>query len=84
MVGDVAAAVDLVKGDAAAGQQFIGGEDVGAAGVAAKGEHGGMFEEEKNVFDTAIETESGDLSLKAKCLVVGDATEIEILDHRLF
>ncbi len=83
VVGDVAAAVDLVKGDTAAGKQFIGGEDVGAAGVAAKREHRGMFEEEKNVFDTAIETESGDLSLKAKCLVVGNATEIEILDHRL-
>ena len=82
VVGDVAAAVDLVKGDTAAGKQFIGGEDVGAAGVAAKGEYRGMFEQEKNVFDTAIETESGDLSLNAKCLVVGDATETEILDHR--
>jgi len=82
VVGDVSAAVDLVNGDTATGKQFIGGEDVRAASVAAKREHRGMFEQEKDVFDPAIEAKSGDLSLKAKCLVVGNAAEIEILDHR--
>jgi hypothetical protein len=46
VVGDVAAAVDLVDADAFAGEHFIGGEDVGAAGVAAQGEDGRVFEQQ--------------------------------------
>ena len=38
---DVAATVDLVEGDTAAGKELVGGQDVGAVGVAAEGETGG-------------------------------------------
>ena len=65
VVGDVAAAVDFVEGDAAAGKNLIGGQDVGAIGVAAKGEHGRMFEKQKNVFNAALEAEVNHLGLKA-------------------
>jgi hypothetical protein len=82
VVGDVAAAIDLVKGDAAAGKQFVRGENVGAASIATKREHRGMFEQEKDVSNVAIETKSCNLSLQAKCFVIGNAAEIEILDHR--
>jgi hypothetical protein len=45
VISDVAAAVDFVQGDTAAGEEFVRSEDVGAAGVAAEGEDRGMFEE---------------------------------------
>jgi hypothetical protein len=45
MIGDIAAAIDLVEGDAASGEQLVGSQDVGAVCVAAEGEDGGVFEE---------------------------------------
>ena len=84
VIGDVAAAVDLVEGDAAAGQQFVGGEDVGAVGVAAEGEHRRMLEQQQDVVDAALEAQLDELRLEAKSLVVGNAAEIEVLNHRCF
>jgi hypothetical protein len=84
VVGDVAAAVDVVEGDTTAREQFIGGQDVGAIGVAAKGENGGVLEEEEDVFNTALEAEVDQLGLEAKAFVVGDAAEIEVLNHGCF
>ena len=40
-----------------------------------------MLEEQQHVFDAALEAEVNQLSLEAKAFVVGDATEIEVLDH---
>ncbi len=81
MIGDVAAAVDFVEGDAAAGQELVGGQDVGAVGVAAEGENGRVLEKEQDVVDAALEAELDQLRLETKSLIVGNATEIEVLDH---
>ena len=58
VVGDVAATIDFVQGDTAAGQQVIRCKDVGSAGVAAEGEDRGMLEQEDGVFDETIEAQS--------------------------
>ena len=81
VVGDVAAAVDLVERDAAAGEEFVGGEDVGAVGVAAEGEDGRVLEEQQDVVDATLEAEIDELRLEAEGFVVGDAAEIEVLNH---
>ena len=82
MVGDVAAAIDFVDGDAALGQQFIGGENVGAVGVAAQGEHRRMLEQQQHIVDAALVAQADDLSLQAQRFVVVHAPEIEVLNHR--
>ena len=84
VIGDVAAAIDLVQGDAAAGQQLVGGENVGAAGVAAQREHGRVLEQQKHVADAALLAQSDQLFLQAQRFGVVHAAEIERLDHRLF
>jgi len=81
VVGDVPAAVDFVKGDTAAQEELIGGEDVGAAGVAAEGENRGVFEEEEGVLDVTGQAQGRDLCLNAEGFVVGNAAEVEVLDH---
>ena len=63
MVGDVAAAVDLVEGDSAAGERLIRSQDIGAVGVAAEGEDRRMLKEEESVFDAALEAEVSQLRL---------------------
>ncbi len=83
VIGDVAAAVDLVEGDAAPRQQLIRREDVGALGVAAEGEHGRMLEEQKHVADAARGAQRDQLFLQAKGFAVVHAAEIEVLDHPL-
>ena len=83
VIGDVAAAIDLVKRDAALGEQFVGGEDVGAVGVAAEGQDRRMLEQEQHIFDAALVAQVGDLCLEAQRLVVSHAPEIEVLNHRL-
>jgi hypothetical protein len=84
VVGDVAAAIDFVEGDAAAQELFAGREDVGTAGVAAKGEDGWVFEEQEGVVDVICETHGRDLCLDAEGFVVGYAAEVEVLDHGTF
>src|SRR5579883_1567476 len=54
VVGDVAAAVDLMDFDAAIGKEFVAGEDVGAGGVASQGEYGWVFEQEEGVADAVF------------------------------
>ena len=76
MVGDVAASIDFVKGDTAAGEQLVGREDVGAAGIAAEGENRRVFEKEKGVFDETFETQSCDFCLELQRVVVAYASEI--------
>ena len=80
VVGDVAAAVDLVDLDAAAGKELVGGEDVGAGGVAAEGEDRRVLEEEERVADGAGFARGDDLSLDAQAFGVGDAAELEEVD----
>jgi hypothetical protein len=64
MVGDVATAIDFVEGDAAAQEELVRGEDVGAAGVAAKRKNRRVFEEEEGVFDETGQTHGRDFRLK--------------------
>ena len=54
VIGDVAAAVDFMEGDAAASKKLIRCQNVGAVCVAAEGENGGMFEEQEGVVDLAL------------------------------
>ena len=84
VVGDVASSIDFVQGDAAALEEFVGGEDVGAAGVAAEGEYGRMFEKKECVFNEPFETEGGYFGLQTESFVVGDAAEIKVLNHGTF
>ena len=83
VIGDVAAAIDFVKRDAAAGQELIGSENVGAVGVAAQGEHGRMLEEQQDVADAALLAQLNQLRLQAQSFGVVDAAEIEVLNHGL-
>ncbi len=77
MVGDVAAAVDLVDGDAFAGEEVVGGEDVGAGGVPAEGKDGGVLEEDERVADEVGFAGGDDFGLDAEAFVVGDAARLE-------
>jgi len=76
VVRDVAAAVDLVDFDGFLGEGLVGGQDVGAAGVAAEGEDGGVFEEEEGVADAVGFAGGDDFGLEAEAFGVGDAAEI--------
>ena len=81
VVGDVSAAIDLVEGDAARGEQRIGGQHVAAVRVAAEGEHGGMLEQEQDVLDAVLKTQRSDFRLDAQGFVVGDSAKVEVVDH---
>ena len=83
VVGDVATTIDFVEGDAAAREELIGCEDVGAVCIAAEGEHRRVFEEQQNVADAALLAEFDQLRLEKERFAVVDAAEIEVLDHRL-
>ena len=54
VIGDVAAAVDLVEGNAARSEQLVGGENIGAVGVAPQREHGRMLEQQQRVADAFL------------------------------
>jgi hypothetical protein len=84
VIGDVATAVDLVDFDAALGEELVGREDIGAAGVAAEGEDRRVFEEEERVADGSRFACGYDLGLDAEAFGVGDAAELEEVDvHRM-
>ena len=83
VIGDVAAAIDLVEGDAAGGEQLVGREDVGAVGVAAEGENRRVLKQQENVADAAGGAQGDEFVLKAERFAVVHAPEIEILDHLL-
>jgi len=57
VVSDVAASVDLVERDAAAQEQFVRCEDIGATCIASESEYWRVFEEEERVFDETLETQ---------------------------
>ena len=80
VVGDVAAAVDFVDFYGSAGEQVVGGQDVGAGGVAAEGEDGWVFEEEERVADEVGFAGGYDFGLEAEAFGVGDAAELEEVD----
>ena len=81
VVGHVAAAVDLVEGNAAALEQLVRRQNVGTVGVAAQGEHGRMLQQQEHVGDAILLAEIDELGLQAQGLGVVDAAEIEVLDH---
>ena len=80
VVGDVAAAVDLVDFDAFGRQEFVGGEDVAALGVAAEGEDGWMLEEDEGVGDGVGFACGDEFGLEAEAFGVGGAGEVEQVD----
>ena len=81
MIGDVAATVDLVEGDSARGKQLVGGENVGAVGVAAQSQHRRMLEQEQHVSDAVLLAQRDQLLLQAQGFGVVNAAEIEVVDH---
>ncbi len=66
VIGDVAAAVDLVEGDAARGRATRRRREVGAVGVAAEGEHGRVLEQQQHVADAALRAQRDQFFLQAK------------------
>ena len=80
VVGDVAAAVDLVDFDAFGCESLVGEEDVGAGRVAAEGEDGRVLEEDQGVADFIRFAGSDDFGLDAQTFKVGDATKLEKVD----
>ena len=84
MIGDVAATVDLVQGDAAAGQELVGSQDICPVGVAAQGEDRRMLEQQQHVFNAALEAEIDELGLETEAFSVVHAAEVEVLDHGIF
>ena len=83
VIGHVAAAADLVNGDAAAGQQLVRGKNVRAVRVTAQRNHRRMFEQKQHVPDAALGDERGHLRLEAQTFAVLHAAEIKRLNHRL-
>ena len=81
MIRDVATTVDFVQGNAATGEELVGSQDVGTAGIAAKGEHRGMFKQEKGVLDEAFESQGGNFGLEPESIFVADTPQVEVLDH---
>ena len=83
VVGDIAAAIDLVQLHAALCEQFVAGEDIGAMRVAAKREHRRMLQQQQRVADEVLLARSDDLLLDGEAFRVGDAAEMEEIDvHR--
>jgi hypothetical protein len=81
----VAAAIDLVELDAALGEFFVAGKDVGAVGVAAERQNGRVLQHQKRVTNQILLSRRDDLLLDGESLAVWDATEIEEIDvHELF
>ena len=76
VISHVAATVDLVQFDAAAGQPFIAGEYVGARGVAAEGDYRRMLEKEEGVADEACLARRDHAGLDGEAVGVGDAAEL--------
>jgi hypothetical protein len=81
VVGHVAAAVDLVEGDAAAFEQLVRCQNVGTVGVTAQGEHGRVLQQQEHVADAILLAEIDELGLETQGLGVVDAAEIEGVDH---
>ena len=82
VVGDVAAAIDFMQGDAFAGEELIRGEDVGAAGVAAEGEDGRVLEENEGIGDHAGFACGDEALLEGEGLRVRDAAEGDKVDEQ--
>ena len=77
VIGDVAAAVDLVDFDLFLGEEFVGCEDVGAGAVAAEGENGWVLEEEERVANAVGLARGDDVVHCADAFGVGDSAELE-------
>jgi hypothetical protein len=76
VIGHVAAAADLVDGDAAADQQLVGGKDIRALRVTTQGYHPRMLEQQQHIPDAALGDERGHLRLQTQGFVVVHAAEI--------
>ncbi len=62
VIGHIAAAIDLVQGHAARGQQLIRSQNVGAPRVAAQRQHRRMLQQQQHVFDAALRARSAAIS----------------------
>jgi hypothetical protein len=80
VIGDVAAAIDLVHLHSTLGEEIVASEDVGAVGVAAEGEDGRMLQHEESVADEVLLASGDDLLLDGESFAVGDAAEMEKID----
>ena len=77
VIGDVASAVGLKQGDAAAGQQLVAGHDVLTVGIPAQGEHRGVFDQQQHVADMLLLAQGAQLLLQSQRRGVIQAAEIE-------
>jgi hypothetical protein len=75
VVGNVAAAVDIVDRDTTFQQLLRREEDVVAAAPAAEGEGVRMLEEQQNIRDSIATSRLGELPLQSPGFVVIDASQ---------
>lgn len=80
---DVAAAIAVEDLDAAGGQVFGWGENVGRLGVSAEGDDGWVLEQEKKIGDLAGLTQIDEFLLETEAVGVGDGSEANNGDHGL-
>ena len=83
MIGNVAAAIDLVQRDAACGQHFVGGKNVRSLGVPPQREHGRVLKQQKHVAHAALLAQRDKFFLHAQGLGIVHAPEIDVLNHPL-
>ena len=81
VIGHVPTPVDLVDLDTSTGQVFARSEDVGARGVPAQSEHGGVLKEKQRVADAPLFAGFYDTLLDLKRLRVRNAAETEEMDQ---
>ena len=77
VIGDVASAVGLKQGDAAAGQQLVAGHHVLTVGIPAQGEHRGMFDQQEHIADALLLAQGAQLLLQSQRRCVIQAAEME-------
>ena len=81
VIGDVAAAIDFVERNAAAREQFVGGDHVGTMGIAPQREHRRMLQQQEGVPDSLLVAEFYELLLQRETAIVFHSAEIEITEH---
>ncbi len=81
MIGDVAAAVDLMNLNAAIRQKLVARKNVGAAGVAAERQHRRMLQQEEGVADAVLVACFDEQPLQFQTFGVRNPAELEKIEN---
>ena len=80
VVGDVAAAIDLVDFYTFVSEELVSGEDIGTASVTAEGENRGVLHQQESVANRAGFTGFDDFAHDPQAFGVRDAAELEQIE----